>query len=75
MSPVAYRSHGGPLRAEHQAQGAVTEAIHSHIQYLYFLYPGLGPAGLGVQINPEELLGFDTSTTSARIEGTWRFTK
>jgi hypothetical protein len=34
-----------------------------------------GPAGLGVQVNLEELLGFDTSTSSARIEGAWRFTE
>lgn len=34
-----------------------------------------GPAGLGVSVSLEDLLGFDVATYSARLEGAWRFTK
>jgi hypothetical protein len=47
--------------------GLVLVALESAVRF--------GPAGLGVQVNLEELLGFDTSTSSARIEGSWRFTE
>ncbi len=34
-----------------------------------------GPAGAGVELNFEDLFGLDTSTSSFRLEGTWRFTE
>ena len=34
-----------------------------------------GPAGAGIQISLEDLLGMDTSTNSFRLEGAWRFSK
>lgn len=35
----------------------------------------LGGEGIGVEIDPEKVLGLDASTTTFRLDGFWRFTK
>ena len=35
----------------------------------------LGGKGAGVEINPQKLLGLDSTTTVLRLDGKWRFTK
>jgi len=47
--------------------GVLLVAMNSGVRF--------GPSGLGVSVNLEELLGFDTTVNSARVGGSWRFTK
>jgi hypothetical protein len=57
----------GPWAKFSLSAGGLITAVDSKVRF--------GPSGVGIGVDVEDLLGFDTELTSFGLEGSWRFTE